>query len=79
MFKLGNYYIFYRHFLYGSALGVGTYIGMLGKSIGFLSGAFFAASAMMILSSAIVTVTVNNYPEEFIEELRDFTDDEEES
>jgi len=64
-----NKIIFYRHFLYGSALLIGTLIGTKFTLGPWLTIALYIASGLFILSSLLVTWTVNKYPEEFEEEM----------
>ena len=64
-----NRIIFYRHFLYGSALLIGTLIGTKFTLGAWPTIALYTASGLFILSSLLVTWTVNKYPEEFEEEM----------
>jgi len=64
-----NKIIFYRHFLYGSALLIGTLIGTKFTLGPWLTIVLYIASGLFILSSLLVTWTVNKYPEEFEEEM----------
>lgn len=65
--------IFYRHFLYGSAILIGTLIGTNFTSGGWPGVMMYTAAGMFMASSAIVTYTINKYPEEFEEEIDEYT------
>jgi len=78
MFKFGKYYIFHRHTIYGSALVLGTFIGTKDLANNFLSTSMYVAGALLIVSSLIITITVNKFPEDFRKELKELNDDEEE-
>tara|TARA_B100000131_G_C18104239_1_gene607150 strand:+ start:1541 stop:1801 length:261 start_codon:yes stop_codon:yes gene_type:complete len=67
--KIGQYYIFYRHFLYGSALTIGTIIGTDGNISGYIPFICLCVGCMLMSVSVFVTVTINMYPEEFEREL----------
>ena len=70
--KLGKYYIFYRHFLYGSALVTAASISQFwaGHSGLFLIG-LYISGALLMLSSILVTGTINIHPDEFKEEIKE--------
>ena len=78
MFKFKHYYVFYRHFLYGSALSLGTAIGSNFVMPSLIGIAMYTAGSLLMLSSGVITYTVNRYPDEFVEELADIIGDEEE-
>ncbi len=69
--KIGRYFIFYRHFLYGSALLIGTLISIMLTMFSWISLTFLCISILLMFSSLIVTYTINRYPEEFREELQE--------
>ena len=64
-----NRIIFYRHFIYGSALLIGTLIGTKFTLGSWPTIGLYIASGLFIFSSLLVTWTVNKYPEEFEEEM----------
>ena len=69
--KLGKYYIFYRHMLYGSALCIGTVIGTNGIINNIIPYLFLAIGTILMSISVFVTITVNLYPDEFEKELKE--------
>tara|TARA_Y100000034_G_scaffold135510_1_gene207714 strand:- start:6324 stop:6545 length:222 start_codon:yes stop_codon:yes gene_type:complete len=71
IFKLGKYFIFYRHFLYGSASLIGTIISIELTEYNLVSLLMLIISGLLISSSLIVSYTINKYPHDFTEELKD--------
>lgn len=69
MFELGSYKIFFRHFLYGSALTLGTLIGTSLNLDSTLSIVFTVLGVLLMFKSFLITWVVNKYPEEFEEYL----------
>lgn len=70
--RLGKYYIFYRHFLYGSALAISYLITTFGfNHSGMFNVALLVAGLLLMLSSIIVSTTINRFPEQFKEEIKE--------
>jgi hypothetical protein len=70
--KLGKYVLFYRHFLYGSALLVSTILHTyIMSTVSWLHIILSITAGLLIGSSFVVTYTVNKYPEEFKNDLSD--------
>tara|TARA_Y100000310_G_C20672575_1_gene811135 strand:+ start:751 stop:963 length:213 start_codon:yes stop_codon:yes gene_type:complete len=66
MFKIKGIRIFYRYFLYGSGLIVGTAISQAWSGIdSWLTMMLYIIGSLLASSSAVITYTVNKYPEEF--------------
>ena len=68
--KLGKYYLFYRHLLYGSALVIGTIIGTQGIINHTIAYIFLISGGMLMANSVFITFVINMHPEEFKEELK---------
>ena len=77
VFKLGKYVIFYRHFFYGSALGIGTSIGGYNNLQSPIIQICLIVSILLMSTSFFVTYMVNKYPKEFHKELNDVSDERE--
>tara|TARA_B100001250_G_C19808426_1_gene794572 strand:+ start:1949 stop:2209 length:261 start_codon:yes stop_codon:yes gene_type:complete len=71
LMKIGKYYVFYRHFLYGSALAIGTIIGTKGNIEGYIPFICLCIGTMLMAVSIAVSITINRYPDEFERELKD--------
>lgn len=69
MFEIYNYKIFFRHFLYGSALIVGTLIGTGVNFDTTLSKALMVLGGLLVIKSFVISWVVNRYPKEFKEYL----------
>ena len=69
--KLGKYIIFYRHFLYGSALTIGTVIGSNGNYSNYIIQIALVLGTLLMATSVFVTLIVNRYPEDFKREVED--------
>ena len=68
MFKIKGIKIFYRYFLYGSGLIIGTAISQSWSGIdSWLTMMLYIIGSLLMSFSAIITYTVNKYPEEFEE------------
>ena len=68
--KIGKYWIFYRHFLYGSALGIGTVIGARNSLHEPIIQILLIAATLLMSASIFTSIVVNKYPEEFKNELK---------
>lgn len=68
--RLGKYFIFYRHMLYGSALCIGTVIGS-SNLFSTISLICLIIGTILMAVSVFVTVSINLYPEEFKQELKE--------
>lgn len=73
--KIKNYYIFYRYFLYGSAILTGAlisqfYLGYYGMFLASL----YIAGALFTLTGLVVNLTIHKFPEDFKEELDELND-----
>ena len=75
VFRFGKYIILYRHFFYGSALGIGTAIGGHNQLHNPLVQICLVISVLLMATSIGVTYVVNKYPEEFKRELNDVSDE----
>ena len=71
IFKFGKYLIFYRHFLYGSALTIGTIIGCNGNYSNYIVQIALVLGTLLMSTSVFVTLVVNKYPEEFKRDCKD--------
>jgi hypothetical protein len=69
MFEIANYKIFFRHFMYGSALVIGTLLGTGVNLETTLSKALIVLGSLLMIKSAIISWVVNKYPGEFKEYL----------
>jgi len=69
MFEIYNYKIFFRHFLYGSALIVGTLIGTDINLETTLSKALIVLGSLLAVKSIVISWVVNKYPGNFKEYL----------
>ena len=69
MFEIYNYKIFFRHFLYGSALIIGTLIGTGVNFDTTLSKALMVLGGLLAIKSFVISWVVNKYPKEFKEYL----------
>ena len=69
--RIGKYYVFYRHMLYGSALCIGTIIGTNGIINTWMPSLCLIIGTLLMSVSVFVTVTVNMYPEEFEREMKE--------
>ena len=69
MFEFNSYKVFFRHFLYGSALTVGTLVGSGLNLHNGLSIFLLVAGSLLMIKSLVITWVVNKYPEEFKEYL----------
>ena len=68
MFEIKGFKIFYRHLLYGSGLITGTAISQAWSGINSgLTMALYITGSLIVSLSAVITYTVNKYPEEFDE------------
>ena len=68
--KIGKYVVFYRHFLYGSALGIGTIIGAWNSLTEPIVQLLLIISTVLMSVSVFTTIVVNKYPEEFEKEMK---------
>ena len=67
MFEIKDYKIFFRHFLYGSALTIGTLIGTNLNLDNGLTIFMLVMGTLLMIKSCVITWVVNKYPEEFKE------------
>jgi len=67
MFEIKDYKIFFRHFLYGSALTIGTLIGTNLNLYNGLTIFMLVMGTLLMIKSCVITWVVNKYPEEFKE------------
>ena len=74
--KIGQYYFFYRHMLYGSALVIGNIIGTQGYLNHILSYIFLGVGTMLMINSVFVSYVVNKFPEEFEKEMNKHRDEQ---
>ena len=69
MFQIKSYKVFFRHFLYGSAITLGTLIGTGVNLDNSLAVIMTGIGTLLMLKSLVITWVVNKYPEEFKEYL----------
>tara|TARA_B100000131_G_C17866053_1_gene512186 strand:- start:14 stop:250 length:237 start_codon:yes stop_codon:yes gene_type:complete len=69
--KVGKYWIFYRHFLYGSAIAIGTIIGSEGNISNLIVQIFLFIATLLMSTSVFTSIVVNKYPEEFEREMKE--------
>jgi hypothetical protein len=69
MFEIYDYKIFFRHFLYGSALIIGTLIGTNLNLDTTLSKALIVLGSLLSVKSVVISWVVNKYPKNFTEYL----------
>ena len=64
--------IFYKYFIYGSAVLIGTFVGQLITGISdWRLDIMYVVSGILIALSMFVTWTINKYPKEFKEEFEE--------
>ena len=64
--KIKGIMVFYRHFFYGSALTIGSTVGIIqAEAVTWVHIAMLTAGIMLMGISGLITYAVNKYPEDF--------------